>query len=439
MSYGQNPYGQNPYGGQPQQQPYGQRPYGGQQPNPYGQPPQQGQPNPYGQPQPGQPNPYGQPRQNPYGQPQQNPYAPAQPPGQPGQPSPYGHPQQGQPGRQDPYGHPQHGQGQRPQSAPSATGPDSWPAPHPPAPPEAPSTPLTIAEHALPVHTLGDDPESFIDRTLGEVIGVALRPHTKDPASLTRARQDAVSRMAEMAKAADADAVVGLRFDSNPEEIVAYGTAVVFTDELELATYADANSVDLGGSGAKDLSAAAVSAGESAGHTDFSGPLGSDESEATETVRPAEPGRGEETPFAEETDEADATRLTQAMRPEPSGQSDSSPGAASPGDATPFGSPTSAPDSETTWNHASGYTSPYGQSGNPYAQGSNPYAQPSWQADPPAHSPDGGGADQEGAERGGPHGGSTDGAAGSTDSGRPGPGQEDQGNRSSQGWPFAGS
>ena len=83
----------------------------------------------------------------------------------------------------------------------------AWHSAQPPAAPEslAASTPLTIATHAVPVHTLGDDPESFIDRTLGEVIGVALRPQAKDPASLTKARQDAVSRMAEMAKAADAD------------------------------------------------------------------------------------------------------------------------------------------------------------------------------------------------------------------------------------------
>lgn len=207
MSYGQNPYGQNPYGGQ--QEPAGPRPYGGQpqQPNPYGQAPQQ---NPYG-PAPQQ-NPYGPaPQQNPYGQPQHSPYG-QQPEthGRPGQPNPYA----------QPAGRPAEGQPQA----------EAWRAQQPSA-----RTPTAaIAEHAVPVHTLDEDPESFIARSLGEVIGVALRPRTHDVAALTHARQEAVSRMAEMAEAAGADGVVGLRFDSNTEEIVAYGTAVMLTEEFEL-------------------------------------------------------------------------------------------------------------------------------------------------------------------------------------------------------------
>lgn len=191
MSYGQNPYGQNPYGGQPGQQPYGQRPYGGGQ-----------QPGPYGAPQPGQ---YGQPQQQPggYGQPQGQPGGYGQPQGQPGQ---------GQPGG---YGQPQgqQGPGQQSQGQPAK---------------------VEMAEHAVRVHTLLDDPDQFVAQALGEVIGVALRPRTNDVAALTKARQEAVGRMAEMARDADADAVIGLRFDSTAEEIVAYGTAVTLEDDLAL-------------------------------------------------------------------------------------------------------------------------------------------------------------------------------------------------------------
>lgn len=195
MSYGQNPPGPHPYGGQPQQ-PYGQRPYGGQPPNPYG----------------------GQPPQNPYGPPpQRNPYGPGP------QPNSYGPPQ-------NPYGRPPgQDQAQPPRGGPNPAGQQSGKVP--------------LAEHAVPVHTLGDDPESFIASTLGEVIGVALRPRTNDVGVLTRARQEAVARCAEMAQAAGADAVVGLRFDSNLEEIVAYGTAVEFTDEVELSDVPDATPV----------------------------------------------------------------------------------------------------------------------------------------------------------------------------------------------------
>ncbi|WP_432560372.1 heavy metal-binding domain-containing protein [Granulicoccus sp. GXG6511] len=394
MSYGQNPYGQNPYGGQPQQQPYGQRPYGGQpqQPNPYGQPGQ----NPYGQPQQGQPNPYGQPGQNPYGQPQQNPYGGR--PGQQGQ-NPYGQQPQGQP--QNPYAQPP----QRPQSAPSATGPESWQANQPPAAPEslAPSTPLTIAEHAVPVHTLGDDPESFIARSLGEVVGVALRPQTKDPVSLTKARQDAVSRMAEMAKAADADAVVGLRFDSNTEEIVAYGTAVIMAEELELTDSDDEAEDDSdgadAGNGAHDLMAAAASVGESGdnSHTDFSGPLGSDEDDEDGTSPDTD--HGQETPFSD----ADATRLAKAEDFAPASQSS----------AASHSSPAPAADEESKdpWQSAGYGSSPYGQGSNPYAK-PNPYAHPGEQS-----------------------------GQGQSGQGQSGQGQGGQGNQggqqSSQGWPFS--
>lgn len=52
---------------------------------------------------------------------------------------------------------------------------------------------------------------------------------------LTRSRQEAVTKMVEMARAAGADAVVGLRFDCSEitqslSEVSAYGTAVLTAD-----------------------------------------------------------------------------------------------------------------------------------------------------------------------------------------------------------------
>jgi hypothetical protein len=57
---------------------------------------------------------------------------------------------------------------------------------------------------------------------------------------LTDSRQDAVARMVEMAAAAGADAVVGLRFDCSEitqslSEVAAYGTAVRLVPEKEEA------------------------------------------------------------------------------------------------------------------------------------------------------------------------------------------------------------
>lgn len=322
MSYGQNPYGQNPYGGQPQQNPYGQRPPGGQpqqnpygqpQPNPYGQPGQgrpQGQPNPYGQPQPG---PYGPPGQGgqPYGRPQQNPYAQ---PGQPQQP-PYGQPPQG-PQQQNPYAQPDPA--------------EAWRQGQPPAV-SAPSGPLTIADHAVPVHTLPDDPESFVIRSLGEVIGVALRPRNNDVTALTKARQDAVSRMAEMAKAADADAVIGLHFDSNPDEVVAYGTAVLLSEDLDYAVMDDPAEED---------------SGDSPGDR--------------ESFRDVEPALGDETPLTGASDVSGSSNVTGSPAvtgvPDVTDSADVTVGEDGRAGGAPAStdSETSASESERTGDHRSG-------------------------------------------------------------------------------------
>jgi uncharacterized protein YbjQ (UPF0145 family) len=188
----------------------------GQQP-PYGQNP----PNPYGQQQPGA---YGQPQQ-PYGQPsagrqQQPPY--------PGQQGPYGQ-QPGQYPPQQPYG--------QPGQAPYGQQPPQW-TPQPPALKQP-----ALVPRALPVVTMENVPGRDIAEVVGDVVGVVARTRELRPdlrggnpvdgyvVMLTDSRQDAVARMVEMAVAAGADAVVGLRFDCSEitqslSEVAAYGTAV---------------------------------------------------------------------------------------------------------------------------------------------------------------------------------------------------------------------
>ena len=197
----------------------------GQQP-PYGQNPA----NPYGQQQPG---PYGQPQQ-PYGQPsagrqQQPPYPPQQ--------GPYGQ-QPGQYPPQQPYGQP--GQG------PYGQQPTQW-TPQPPALKQP-----AVMPRALPVVTMENVPGREISGVIGDVVGVVARTRELRPdlrggnpvdgyvVMLTDSRQDAVARMVEMAAAAGADAVVGLRFDCSEitqslSEVAAYGTAVRLVPEKEEA------------------------------------------------------------------------------------------------------------------------------------------------------------------------------------------------------------
>lgn len=178
----------------------------GQQPPPYGQNPY-AQPGQYGQPQP----PYARPGQPAYGQ--QPPY--------PGQPNPYGGQQAGpQPG-QDPYSQ---GYGQQ----------QAWPPPA--ARPQIASRPIVVV-------TLDAVPGRVVTRVLGEVVGVVARSRDLPPelrgvsqldgyaVMLTQSRQQAVDQLVEMAAAAGADAVLGLRYDSSEitqslSEVVAYGTAV---------------------------------------------------------------------------------------------------------------------------------------------------------------------------------------------------------------------
>ncbi|WP_375424517.1 heavy metal-binding domain-containing protein [uncultured Friedmanniella sp.] len=174
----------------------------GQQPNPYAQPGQ-----PYGQP--------ARPGQQPYGQPQQ----------------PYGQPQPG-------YGQPGYGQqGYGPQGAPG-----QW-TPQPPV-----ARKPTLVKHALPVTTMDKLVGQEITEVLGDVLGVVVRtrelradlrqgnPIDGYVTMLTESRQDAVARLVEMAVAAGAHAVVGLRYDCSEitqslSEVAAYGTAVRLASE----------------------------------------------------------------------------------------------------------------------------------------------------------------------------------------------------------------
>ena len=217
-NYGQQPpYGQNP--GQPN--PYGQpQPPAGQPPQQYGQPPQ-----PYGQPagaRPPQP-PYGQP--NPYASQPGGQYPPQQPYGQPGQPA------------QPPYGQPQQPQ---------------W-TPQPPV-----AKKPAIVSHAIPVVTMDALPGEEIAEVVGDVVGVVARTRELRPdlrngnpvdgyvTMLTESRQDAVTRLVEMAQGAGADAVVGLRFDCSEitqslSEVAAYGTAVKLVRDAAEQAASDAD------------------------------------------------------------------------------------------------------------------------------------------------------------------------------------------------------
>jgi uncharacterized protein YbjQ (UPF0145 family) len=200
-----------------QQQPYGQNPanpYGQQQPGPYGQPPQ-----PYGQPSAGR-------------QPQ---------PPYPGQQGPYGQ-QPGQYPPQQPYGQPAQG--------PYGQQPTQW-TPQPPALKQP-----ALVPRALPVVTMENVPGRETAGVIGDVVGVVARTRELRPdlrggnpidgyvVMLTDSRQDAVARMVEMAVAAGADAVVGLRFDCSEitqslSEVAAYGTAVRLVplgDEAEITS-----------------------------------------------------------------------------------------------------------------------------------------------------------------------------------------------------------
>lgn len=88
---------------------------------------------------------------------------------------------------------------------------------------EAPPAPIVV--------TTGEEiPGAFVVAILGVVRGVALRRSPvlegTELESAIAARQAAETRLVEEAKGLRAEAVIGMRYDSNDREVVAYGTAV---------------------------------------------------------------------------------------------------------------------------------------------------------------------------------------------------------------------
>jgi uncharacterized protein YbjQ (UPF0145 family) len=136
--------------------------------------------------------------------------------------------------------------GQNPYGQPYAPGNPTPPWPGAGAP--APQTRPALVKRSLVVVTMELVPGRVVTGVVGDVVGVvarsrelpgdlrAVNPLDGYASMLTRSRQDAVARMVEMAAAAGADAVVGLRFDSSEitqtlSEVVAYGTAVTLRPE----------------------------------------------------------------------------------------------------------------------------------------------------------------------------------------------------------------
>jgi uncharacterized protein YbjQ (UPF0145 family) len=146
-------------------------------------------------------------------------------------------------GQQPPYGqNPPNPYGQQ-QQAPYGQQPPQW-TPQPPAMKQP-----AVVRRSLPVVTMEIVPGREIASVVGDVVGVVARTRELRPdlrggnpmdgyvVMLTDSRQDAVSRMVEMAVAAGADAIVGLRFDCSEitqslSEVAAYGTAVQLQPEV---------------------------------------------------------------------------------------------------------------------------------------------------------------------------------------------------------------
>ncbi len=94
-------------------------------------------------------------------------------------------------------------------------------------------------------------PGRQVAAVIGDVVGVVVRPRELAPelragnpldgyaAMLTRSRQDAVTKMIDMAVAAGADAVVAFKYDCSEitqslSEVSAYGTAVKLAPEPDM-------------------------------------------------------------------------------------------------------------------------------------------------------------------------------------------------------------
>ena len=159
-----------------------------------------------------------------------------------GQPQPGQRPQPGQQGQQ-PYGQPQPGpQGQQP-------GPQGQPGGWIPQP--ASVARPALQARAISVVTMDSVPGRDVAAVIGDVVGVVVRPRELAPelrvgnpldgyaTMLTRSRQDAVTKMIDMAVAAGADAIVAFKYDCSEitqslSEVSAYGTAVKLAPEAQV-------------------------------------------------------------------------------------------------------------------------------------------------------------------------------------------------------------
>jgi len=128
-----------------------------------------------------------------------------------------------------------------------------------------------VVPRPLPVVTMETVPHRKISEIVGDVVGVVARTRELRPdlrggnpvdgyvVMLTDSRQDAVARMVEMAVAAGADAVVGLRFDCSEitqslSEVAAYGTAVRLEAQQENVADDSSDQQTAGGSDRGQLS-----------------------------------------------------------------------------------------------------------------------------------------------------------------------------------------
>lgn len=110
------------------------------------------------------------------------------------------------------------------------------PSPQPDIEPRRPE----FLRYSMPVTTCEILPENA--RILGIVIGIATRPrdqaHSPEMHFInTRARQDALGAMVLQAESINADAIYGVRFDSDRisaavSEITAYGTAIQYLEQI---------------------------------------------------------------------------------------------------------------------------------------------------------------------------------------------------------------
>ena len=166
--------------------------------------------------------------------------------------------------------------------------------------------PASVARPVLPsraiaVTTTAAVPGREVAAVIGDVVGVVVRPRELPPelrvgnpidgyaAMLTRSRQDAVTKMIDMAVGAGADAVIGFGYDSSEitqslSEVAAFGTAVKLAPEAGLASTADRTAE---GRTEEDHAAEDLAAEQSTGKVSAS--VGDQSSAATPSAVPRRP------------------------------------------------------------------------------------------------------------------------------------------------------